>query len=110
MPQIIEVTVAYAAPGIETLVRVELPAAAVVADAVAASGILDRHELDPRMLGYAIFGRRAAASTPLVEGDRVELTRPLVADPKDARRKRAALAALPVARPETKARKRPRPP
>ena len=102
----IDVTVAYAAPGIETLVRVELPAAAVVADAVAASGILDRHELDPRTLGYAIFGRRAAASTPLVEGDRVELTRPLVADPKHARRQRAAQA--PLARPRPKARKRAR--
>ena len=90
MKATIDVTVAYAAPGIETLVRVELRASAVVADAVAASGILDRHELDPRQLGYAIFGQRVAAATPLAEGDRVELTRSLVADPKDARRQRAA--------------------
>jgi uncharacterized protein len=102
----IAVTVAYAARGIETLVRVELSAAAVVADAVAASGILDRHELDPRALGYAIFGRRAAAATPLCDGDRVELTRALVADPKDARRQRAAQA--PLSRPRPKARKRAR--
>ena len=65
MKATIDVTVAYAAPGIETLVRVELRASAVVADAVAASGILDRHELDPRQLGYAIFGQRVAAATPL---------------------------------------------
>ena len=90
MKATIDVTVAYAAPGLETLGRVELRASAVVADAVAASGILDRHELDPRQLGYAIFGQRVAAATPLAEGDRVELTRPLVADPKDARRQRAA--------------------
>jgi putative ubiquitin-RnfH superfamily antitoxin RatB of RatAB toxin-antitoxin module len=93
----IVVTVAYAAPGIETLLRVELPAAAVVADAVAASGILDRHELDPRTLGYAIFGQRAAASTPLADGDRVELTRPLLVDPKAARARRAH--AKPLAKP-----------
>ena len=104
----IDVTVAYAAPGVETLVRIELPVGAVVADAIAASGILDRHELDPRTLGYAIFGRRAAASTLLVAGDRVELTRPLVADPKDARRRRAAHA--PGRRPKIKAHDRKRPP
>jgi len=104
--EIIVVTVAYAAPEIETLVRVELPARAVLADAVAASGILDRHELDPRLLGYAIFGQRATASTPLADGDRVELTRPLVADPKDARRRRAAEATPPQPRAQANARKR----
>ena len=95
----IEVTVVYAAPGVESHVRVEVTATAVVADAVAASGLLDRHELDPRTLGYAIYGQRAVASTPLAAGDRVELTRPLVADPKDARRRRAEQAPLPRKRP-----------
>ena len=86
----VAVTVVYAAPGIESIVRVALPEGAVVADAVAMSCLLDRHELDPRRLGYAIFGERATPATPLVDGDRVELTRPLVADPKDLRRQRAA--------------------
>ena len=45
--------------------------------------------LDRAAIGYAIFGQRARADTPLKDGDRVELTRPLVADPKDARRRRA---------------------
>src|SRR5262245_22928141 len=94
----VSVVVAYAIPSIEALVAVTLPVGAVVADAVAASGLLDRYALDPRMLGYAIFGQRARPSTPLVAGDRVELTRPLVADPKDARRRRAAQKPQPRAR------------
>ena len=99
------VTVAYAAPGVEAQVAVDLPHGAVVADAVAASGLLDRLTLDPRTLAYAIFGQRAAPGTPLVDGDRVELTRPLQADPKEARRRRAAAAPLPRRRPPKAASK-----
>jgi putative ubiquitin-RnfH superfamily antitoxin RatB of RatAB toxin-antitoxin module len=102
MKDSIDVTVAYAAPRIEALVRLRLAAGSVVADAVAASGLLDRHELDPRALGYAIFGARALASTPLAAGDRVELTRPLLVDPKEARRRRAESKARPTHRPKTK--------
>jgi putative ubiquitin-RnfH superfamily antitoxin RatB of RatAB toxin-antitoxin module len=68
-------------------VDLELPAGARVADAVAASG-LDTAGID----GYAIFGERVSAGDALSDGDRVELLRPLQADPKDARRRRAARA------------------
>jgi uncharacterized protein len=84
------VSVAYAAPGVEVLVVLELPAGATVDDAVAQSGIVARFELDLSQLEFAIFGQRANGATPLAEGDRVELTRALVADPKRVRRKRAA--------------------
>ena len=77
------VTVAYAAHGVEALVTLALPGGATIDDAIAASGIATRLE-------YAIFGQRAKGGTPLAEGDRVELTRPLTADPKRARRQRAA--------------------
>ncbi len=66
----------------------QLPAGARVADAVAAAGWSDLPGID----GYAIFGQRAQADTVLSEGDRVELLRPLQADPKDARRRRARKA------------------
>jgi putative ubiquitin-RnfH superfamily antitoxin RatB of RatAB toxin-antitoxin module len=56
---------------------------------VEASDFSARLALDRAAIGYAIFGQRARADTPLRDGDRVELTRPLVADPKDARRRRA---------------------
>jgi putative ubiquitin-RnfH superfamily antitoxin RatB of RatAB toxin-antitoxin module len=84
------VTVAYAAPGVESLVTVTLPAGATIDDAIAASGIPARWRLDATQLAFAIFGHRAKGETPLANGDRVELTRPLFADPKQARRKRAA--------------------
>ena len=84
------VQVAYVAPDIECLVTVELDDGACVIDAIAASRILDRIGHDAAALGYAIFGRRASAETLLADGDRVELTRPLVCDPKMARRRRAA--------------------
>jgi putative ubiquitin-RnfH superfamily antitoxin RatB of RatAB toxin-antitoxin module len=81
--------VAYAAPGIEALVDVDLPAGATVRDAVVASGLLTQLALDSEAMAFAIFGQRADPVTPLVEGDRVELTRRLVVDPKTARRSRA---------------------
>jgi len=84
------VTVAYAAPGVEALVTVTLPVGATIDDAIPASGITARIGLDASRLESAIFGQRAKGGTPLADGDRVELTRPLTADPKRARRKRAA--------------------
>jgi uncharacterized protein len=98
------VTVAYAAPDFEALVIVTLSAGATVNDAVAQSGIMARLSLDPMIVEFAIFGRRVKGMTVLVEGDRVELTRPLVADPKRARRKRAADHPPPQSNPRKKPR------
>jgi uncharacterized protein len=84
------VTIAYAAPGFEALVPVAIAPGATVADAVAASGLVERLALTPAALGFAIHGQRATADTPVADGDRIELTRPLRADPKQARRTRAA--------------------
>lgn len=66
-------------------VELELPAGSLVRDAVKAAGWGD----DPETVACAVFGVRVAADSPLREGDRVELLRPLQADPKDARRRRA---------------------
>jgi putative ubiquitin-RnfH superfamily antitoxin RatB of RatAB toxin-antitoxin module len=86
------VTVIYAAAGIEATVALELPAPSTVADAVAASGLFARLQLDPTTIAFAIYGQRADPATPLRTGDRIELTRPLLIDAKAARRARAALA------------------
>jgi hypothetical protein len=86
----IVVTVAYAAPGVEALIAITVPAGATVNDAIVQSDIVARYSLDPSQLEAAIFGQRVQRDTPLVHGDRVELTRPLLADPKRVRRKRAA--------------------
>lgn len=82
------VTVAYAAPGVEAIVRVSVSEGATIADAVAASGLVQKLAL-PATIAFAIHGQRAPADTPLVQGDRVEITRPLVADAKAVRRARA---------------------
>lgn len=63
---------------------VELAAGATVADAIAASGIVLNG-----VVGYAVFGDHVDMRSPLRDGDRVELLRALVIDPKDARRRRA---------------------
>lgn len=70
--------------------RIELPAGSTVEDALAASRApIELSELgDPPVVG--VFGRAVSQGHVLVDGDRVELYRPLQADPKDARRRRAA--------------------
>ncbi|QNP40758.1 RnfH family protein [Lysobacter solisilvae (ex Woo and Kim 2020)] len=65
-------------------INLELPADASVRAAVAMAGWGD----DPEVVGYAVFGQRIDADAALHDGDRVELLRPLQADPKDARRQR----------------------
>ena len=83
------VTVAYAAPDVEAFVVVSVSAGATVDDAIAQSGIVARLDLDLAQLEPAVFGQRVNGRTPLAPGDRIELTRALIADPKRARRKRA---------------------
>ena len=85
----IGVTVAYAAPGIEALVPVHLADGARLIDAIIASALVERLGLDLGDLGFAIHGQRATAGTLLADADRIEITRPLVADAKAIRRERA---------------------
>jgi hypothetical protein len=86
----VRVTVVHATADVEAHVVLTLPAGATINDAIAQSGIVARLALDPAQVEFAVFGQRASGDTPLKEGDRVELTRPLFADPKRVRRKRAA--------------------
>jgi putative ubiquitin-RnfH superfamily antitoxin RatB of RatAB toxin-antitoxin module len=98
------VTVVFATPRIQDVVGVELPEGATIADALAQSGFVTHYGLDPAALVVAVFGRRARADAPLADGDRVELTRNLLADPKAARARRAL--EKPVARPKRPPRRR----
>lgn len=65
---------------------VELASGATVGDAIAAAGWEGREGVD----GYAVFGVNASETTALMDGDRVELLRPLQIDPMEARRRRAS--------------------
>ena len=66
-------------------VEVEVPEGASVADALSKAGWSE----DPETVAFAVFGVTATLQTALADGDRIELLRPLQADPKDARRRRA---------------------
>lgn len=86
----LEVEVVYALPGSQDSVILKLPGGSTVGDAVAASGIAGRHpEVAPGRQSFGIYGKRVKADTRLSDGDRVEIYRPLVIDPKEARRRRA---------------------
>jgi hypothetical protein len=87
----VNVTVVWAAPDVQDVVPVSLPSGATVADAVARSRLVEHYGLDSARLRFAVFGKRAAADAALGDGDRVEITRALVADPKESRRRRALL-------------------
>jgi putative ubiquitin-RnfH superfamily antitoxin RatB of RatAB toxin-antitoxin module len=85
----IRVEVVYAERGRQTLIALTLPAGATVAEAIAASAIHAAHPGIPAGLRTGIFGEPAGPATVLQEGDRVELYRPLPADPKETRRRLA---------------------
>lgn len=71
------------------LVDVEVAEGACVGDALATAG----WQLDASFIALAVFGQAASLQTALHPGDRVELLRPLLLDPKQARRKRAGKTA-----------------
>jgi hypothetical protein len=86
----LRVVVAYSPQAREVdLTPLTLPPGATVRDALAASGLAARHpSLDIASAPLGVWGQRATPDTPLREGDRVEVYRPLLVDPKEARRQR----------------------
>ena len=85
----IRVEVVYALPDRQWTAVLELPAAATVSDALAASGIDYAVAEDGGRARVGIWGRPVSLDRPLRDRDRVEIYRELQADPKTARRRRA---------------------
>ena len=86
----VQVEVAYALPSQQTVLKVSLPEGATAAEAIEASGICDRHpDIDLTQQSVGVFGQVVGLDTPLQDGDRVEIYRPLQVDPKQAKRRRA---------------------
>lgn len=86
----IAVEVAYARPDKQVVRAVQVARGATVADAVRASGILETcADIPWPNVSLGIFSRKVAMDYPLQAGDRVEIYRPLLMDPKDRRRARA---------------------
>jgi putative ubiquitin-RnfH superfamily antitoxin RatB of RatAB toxin-antitoxin module len=88
---ILRVAVAWAPPGELLEVVLELPAGATVGDALENSGLLERARRAQGMEpAFGVFNRLRPATWPLHDGDRIEIYRPLLVDPKEARKIRAA--------------------
>ncbi len=86
----IRVEVAYALPDVQTVIELDMPDGATVRQALEKSGIARHHpEIDIERASVGVFGRRKHPDARLNDGDRVEIYRPLIADPKQARRNRA---------------------
>lgn len=85
-----QVEVAYALPQQQYLLTVDVPVGATIEQAIHASGILGRcPEIDLASAKVGIFSDLASLDTVLSAGDRVEIYRPLLVDPKAQRRARA---------------------
>jgi len=86
----INVEVVYALPMQQPLLQVRLAEGATVEDAIRASGVLDAFpEIDLAKNKVGIFSKLVKLDEKVRDKDRVEIYRPLIADPKEVRRKRA---------------------
>jgi len=86
----IRIEVAYAMPDKQVLLEVTVPEGSTVGDGIELSAIradFPDMEINPASVG--IFSRKVALSDVLQEGDRIEIYRPLIVDPKELRRQRA---------------------
>ncbi len=87
----ITVEVAYALPDKQTLLEVEVNNECSAIEAVRRSGIVDIYpEIDLEQIKMGIFSKACDLEQILKEGNRVEIYRPLIADPKEVRKRRAA--------------------
>ena len=87
----LKIEVVYAKPERQVRYALELDEGATVGEAIARSGALAEFpEIDLARNRVGIHGRLVSLGARLGDGDRVEILRPLVADPKEARRRRAA--------------------
>jgi hypothetical protein len=91
MSDSINVEVCYALKDRQEIVHLKMPEGCTVQRAIDASGLLQKHpEIDLAKLNkLGVFAKLVKADTVLRDKDRVEIYRPLIADPKEVRRKRA---------------------
>ena len=88
----IAVEIALATPDRQALIEVEVDSGATVADVIAASRIGQQFpDLDIDCMAAGVWGKVLPRDHAVRDGDRVELYRPLEADPRDARRRRASV-------------------
>ena len=86
----ITVEVAYALPNQQLIIPIQVPAETNAQDAIRASGILHKFpDIDLTTQQIGIFGKLSRLDATLRHLDRIEIYRPLIADPKEVRKNRA---------------------
>ena len=91
---VIKVEVAYARPEVQVILPVEVVPGTTIEHAIHASGILERFpEIDLAQSRVAVFGKLSKLDYVLRAGERAEILRPLIADPKQVRKRKAEAAA-----------------
>jgi putative ubiquitin-RnfH superfamily antitoxin RatB of RatAB toxin-antitoxin module len=91
VPETIRVEVVYPLPHKQEIIQVKLPQSATVRQAIEASGLLQKYpEIDLTKNKLGVFAKSAKPDAVLRDQDRVEIYRPLIADPKEVRKQRAA--------------------
>jgi uncharacterized protein len=87
----IPIEIAYALPSQQIILKLQIEEGATAEQAIRISGILEKFpEIDLEQNKIGIFGKLGKPDNVLREHDRVEIYRPLIADPKEVRRQRAA--------------------
>lgn len=87
---VLKVAVAYVGPEAQVLRPMEVTPGTTVRAAIQRSGVLEQcPEIDLQRYKVGIYGKLVPLDQPLTDGDRVEIYRPLIADPKEARKRRA---------------------
>ncbi len=91
MAEMLNVEVCYALPDKQLLIPVKLPVGATLQQALEASGLLEKYQdIDLKKNKFGIFSKLSKLDSVLRDSDRVEIYRPLIADPKEVRKQRAA--------------------
>lgn len=91
MAELIQVEVAYAKPDRQDVISVKLQEGSTIQQAIEASGLLQRNpEIDIAKAKFGIYGKLSKMDTVVRSRDRIEIYRPLIADPKEVRKQRAA--------------------
>lgn len=86
----IRIEIVYALPHQQTVLSLQAAPETTVEQAIRQSGMLQKHpEIDLAQCKVGIFGKAAKLDATLRDRDRVEIYRPLIADPKEVRKKRA---------------------
>ena len=91
MPETLRIELIYALPEKQQMISLQLPAGSTVRGAIDASGLLQKYpEIDLARNKLGVYAKLAKPDTTLRDRDRVEIYRPLIADPKEVRKQRAA--------------------